>query len=36
MGRHLKFPTVFLYKTKEVARIMEENKDIKEAKVSAQ
>lgn len=35
-GWHLKFSTVFLYKTKEVARIMEENKDIKEAKVSAQ
>ena len=32
MGRHIKFSTAFLYKTKEVARIMEENKDIKEAK----
>ena len=32
MGRYIKFSTAFLYKTKEVARIMEENKDIKEAK----
>lgn len=32
MGRHIKFSTAFLYKTKEVARIMEENEDIKEAK----
>ena len=32
MGRHLKFSTAFLYKAKEVARIMEENNDIKEAK----
>ena len=32
MGRHIKFSTAFLYKTKEAARIMKENKDIKEAK----
>ena len=32
MGRHIKFSTAFLYKTKEVTRIMEENEDIKEAK----
>ena len=32
MGRHIKFSTACLYKTKEVTRIMEENKDIKEAK----
>ena len=32
MGRHIKFSTAFLYKTKEAARIMGENKDIEEAK----
>ena len=32
MGRHIKFSTAFLYKSKGVARIMEKNKDIKEAK----